>query len=39
MQVIHAQEDLELPQTAQQHVETQLKLELNNVTIEIELDA
>jgi hypothetical protein len=39
MQVINAQEDLELPQTAQQHVETQLKLELNNVTIEIELDA
>jgi hypothetical protein len=28
-----------LPQTAQQDVETQLKLELNNVTMEIKLDA
>jgi hypothetical protein len=39
MQVIHAQEELELPQTAQQHVETQLNLELSNVIIEIRLDA
>jgi hypothetical protein len=34
MENIHAQEKLQLPQSAQQHAETQLNLEFSNVIIE-----